>query len=215
MPHLSRRLDRVGDGLFDLLTHGGAETLAQPVDRHGKRLGGHAGLCAGSGVAIAARLGGEEGFDRLEVLSPATSGVFGAEDFEGALHEDERPALVEQLGGTGGGRKLVLQPCLTAVRVEREHGRASPALLRPPLAPVIRKQVIERPQEKGTEPAPVAICRTEGLVPQQACKQRLREVLRIRRGMSAPPDFRIERRPVGTAQILQCRPRTGFIAITR
>ena len=62
--------------------------------------------------------------------------------------------------------------------------------------------MIERSEKKRPEPSPRSVGRTEGLPPQQAGEKLLRRILRIRRSQTAPPQLRIHRRPVTTAQRL-------------
>src|SRR5690606_21983058 len=83
-----------------------------------------------------------------------------------------------------------------------EHHRSAPLESRG-LASFVTEEVLEYSEQKGSEAAFFRRGCFEGMSLQDVLEETLSQILRIGGFMSVPPDERVDRVPVGAAELLQ------------
>ena len=141
-----------------------------------------------------------------ELLAHAASGL---------LQRRQRPAAVELPLRRALIRRFECQAVLSFQRVQGNQLTPTAALERLGVPMRVMQEVIQRGQQEGAKAAPVAVCLRHGLVGQQFGEESLCQVARRFRVMAAPPDVRVEGKPISLAECAQRRLRTGRPGICR
>ena len=118
-----------------------------------------------------------------------------AQRLQRALHDHQRPLLVEELLGgervVGGGE------------VELHVHHAPAALLGLGAIALVGHEVLQRAEEEGAELAAARIDLVQAAMLEHPCEKRLGEVLSVGTIDAAAPHVREHRRPVARAEVVQ------------
>src|SRR6185295_13834648 len=188
---------------------------AQPVNRHADRALAAGDFPRHGRVSSSGRAAEQAGFERFEFGCPRRRFPFPAHLCQRPLDHGERPPPFEQCLRSFLIRRFKPIPSLRTVKLEGEWKYSPAPLQRRPACEVVRKVVLQGRQKKSPETAAFLSKRIEVAPLDQGSKEALGEIPRIVGSRAATPDIRIERIPVGLAQLLQRRSRSRIAASCR
>jgi len=119
------------------------------------------------------------------------------------LQNRHRPTALEDAVGSQRIRRLAMIPFLGPVCIETDYFFAAASLLRQGAVPLIGQKMLQRREEKGTEPPFLRIGLPDDLLVEDESEERLRQILRIFGRVALTPHVGVERIPIRAAKLLQ------------
>jgi hypothetical protein len=150
-------------------------------------------------------LSSQEDLELVELVGFAPPFHLSAQSRSRSVKQGQRPLLLVD------SIRPVLVPGLVAItairlsKINRQHQLSATSFLSPLSVPLVHHEVLERGQQKGTEPSKFPLNSSDILSLEQVCKKALRQIGGLIRVIPLLPQVGVHGVPISLAELLESR----------
>lgn len=213
MPDFIVNLGCAADGAADFGANLDAKFFAQTSRRYTGCAFAQTQSRGGRAIVAPTRISGDERLQGFKKLKLTGGDIFLPQLLQHNLQENRSPPPFENPCRVLRVGRFKSQPGFGFADIYRNVNLPAATFLRVLPIALVLDVIIQASQQKGTEFALFRLHVAKSVSVQQVGEKSLGEVFRIFRALALPSQKRVERRPVGFAEVLQCFRGSGHLLV--